>query len=136
MADRIAIFNNGKIVQDGSPADVYERPRSRFVADFVGSSNVMSPAFSLAHGGPSSWASIRPEKIRILSAGEKAPSGHGSAEGVVSAVHYQGAVSRVVIMVEDTRLSAAIPAQGEHFTEGQRALFIWPQASVTAMDAE
>ena len=40
MADRVAIFNEGRIVQAGSPADVYERPRSRFVADFVGSSNV------------------------------------------------------------------------------------------------
>ena len=50
MADRVAIFNEGKIVQAGSPTEVYERPRSRFVADFVGSSNVMSPEFSSAHG--------------------------------------------------------------------------------------
>ena len=41
MADRVAVFNDGKIVQVGAPADVYERPRSRFVADFVGSSNVL-----------------------------------------------------------------------------------------------
>ena len=37
MADRVAIFNDGKIVQVGAPADIYEKPRSRFVADFVGS---------------------------------------------------------------------------------------------------
>ena len=42
MADRVAIFNDGKIVQVGSPVDVYERPQSRFVADFVGSSNVLA----------------------------------------------------------------------------------------------
>ena len=48
MADRVAIFNDGKIVQVDSPADIYERPRSRFVADFVGSSNVLSPAFAAA----------------------------------------------------------------------------------------
>ena len=47
MADRVAIFNDGKIVQVGVPDDVYERPRSRFVADFVGSSNVLSPAFAV-----------------------------------------------------------------------------------------
>ncbi len=45
MADRVAIFNDGKIVQVGSPEDIYERPNTQFVADFVGSSNVLSPAF-------------------------------------------------------------------------------------------
>ena len=52
MADRVAIFNDGKIVQVDSPADIYERPRSRFVADFVGSSNVLSPAFAAAMAEP------------------------------------------------------------------------------------
>ena len=37
MADRVAVFNDGRIVQVGTPAEVYERPRTRFVADFVGS---------------------------------------------------------------------------------------------------
>ena len=36
MADRVAVFNDGKIVQVGAPADVYQRPRSRFVADLWG----------------------------------------------------------------------------------------------------
>ena len=48
MADRVAIFNEGRIVQIGAPADVYERPQTRFVADFVGSSNVLGPEFSAA----------------------------------------------------------------------------------------
>src|SRR5918992_5267002 len=45
MADRVAIFNHGKIVQVGEPQEIYERPRTRFVADFVGSSNVRPPDF-------------------------------------------------------------------------------------------
>jgi putative spermidine/putrescine transport system ATP-binding protein len=45
MSDRVAIFSQGRIVQVGSPEDVYERPNSRFVADFVGSSNLLSPEF-------------------------------------------------------------------------------------------
>ena len=44
MADRVAVFNDGRIVQVGSPEDIYERPRTRFVADFVGGSNVIEPA--------------------------------------------------------------------------------------------
>ena len=66
MADRVAIFNDGKIVQVGSPSDIYERPRSRFVADFVGSSNVLSPAFAASHGGAAKWTSLRPEKIGVF----------------------------------------------------------------------
>src|SRR5262245_31644964 len=63
MANRVAIFNDGKIVQVGTPSDVYERPTSRFVADFVGSSNVLPPEFAAAHGGTSAWTSLRPERI-------------------------------------------------------------------------
>ena len=69
MADRVAIFNDGKIVQVDSPADIYERPRSRFVADFVGSSNVLSPAFAASHGGAAKWTSLRPEKVDVFAAG-------------------------------------------------------------------
>ena len=43
MADRVAVFNEGRIVQVGTPTEVYERPRTRFVADFVGGSNVLEP---------------------------------------------------------------------------------------------
>jgi putative spermidine/putrescine transport system ATP-binding protein len=50
MADRVAIFNEGKIVQVGSPEEIYERPKTKFVADFVGSSNVLSPASSKSAG--------------------------------------------------------------------------------------
>ena len=74
MADRVAIFNDGKIVQVGSPADVYERPRSRFVADFVGSSNVLSPAFAAGHGGAAKWTSLRPEKVGVFAAGSAVPA--------------------------------------------------------------
>ena len=44
MADRVAVFNEGKIVQAGTPEEIYNRPKTRFVADFVGSSNVIAPA--------------------------------------------------------------------------------------------
>ena len=43
MADRVAVFNHGRIEQVGDPKEIYERPRTRFVADFVGGSNVIEP---------------------------------------------------------------------------------------------
>ena len=45
MADRIAVFNDGRIQQLGTPEEVYKQPRTRFVADFVGSSNILPPEF-------------------------------------------------------------------------------------------
>ena len=68
MANRVAVFNDGRIMQVGSPEDIYQRPNSRFVADFVGSSNVLPPDFVARHGGQRRWASLRPEAVRISSA--------------------------------------------------------------------
>ena len=50
MADRVAVFNAGRIAQVGTPQEIYERPRTRFVADFVGSSNVLPPALAARFG--------------------------------------------------------------------------------------
>ncbi|HLC08351.1 MAG TPA: ABC transporter ATP-binding protein, partial [Methyloceanibacter sp.] len=83
MADRVAIFNDGKIVQVGVPTDVYERPQSRFVADFVGSSNVLSPSFASLHGGAAKWTSLRPEKVGVHAPGTAAPAQSAHADGEV-----------------------------------------------------
>src|SRR6187401_795351 len=45
MANRVAVFNDGRVMQVGTPEEIYRRPQSRFVADFVGSSNVLAPDF-------------------------------------------------------------------------------------------
>ena len=134
MADRVAIFNEGRIVQAGTPADIYERPRSRFVADFVGSSNVMAPEFSRQHGGPTGWVSLRPEAIRV-----EAPRGKvqpGSADGQIIGLHYQGALTRVVIMADGTRLIAAVPSGSIAFAEGDTARFTWDRAALVPMAAD
>ena len=65
MADRVAVFNDGRIMQVGTPEDIYQRPRSRFVADFVGSSNVLPPDFVQRYAGQQRWGSLRPEAIRV-----------------------------------------------------------------------
>ena len=134
MADRVAIFNEGKIVQAGPPSEIYERPRSRFVADFVGSSNVMSPEFSKSHGGPEAWVSLRPEKINILTGDQKVVSNQFNAEGRITAIHYQGAVTRVVIDAKGTRLSATLPATSKALAEGQTVRFIWAKDAIVEME--
>ena len=134
MADRVAIFNDGKIVQVGSPADIYERPRSRFVADFVGSSNVVSPEFCTSHGAPACWASLRPEKIRVFPADTTVPAEHGHADGTVKMIGYQGAVTRFNVACGGLRITAEMPADGADFKEGEKVRLIWPKAAMVAME--
>ncbi|GAB1361417.1 ABC transporter ATP-binding protein [Rhodobacter sp.] len=102
MADHLAVFNQGKIAQIGSPQDIYDRPASRFVADFVGSSNVLPPALTRALGGPSGWASLRPESVRLAQTGPVC--------GPVTGLRYLGAATRVVIDAGGTEIAALVPA--------------------------
>lgn len=113
MADSLAVFNEGKIAQIGTPAEVYARPRTRFVADFVGSSNVLSPAVTRAFGGPDRWASLRPEALRLT------PADGVTLSGTVTAHRYLGAGNRVSVAVGGAEISAlvasgqALPAIGQ-----------------------
>src|SRR5438552_1174962 len=67
MSDRLAVFNAGRIEQVGTPAEVYERPASPFVAGFVGTSNLISGDAAHAIIGEQGTFTVRPEKIRIAS---------------------------------------------------------------------
>lgn len=101
MADRIAVFSDGKIVQAGTPEEIYRRPQTRFVADFVGSSNVLSPQAMESLGGEARWASLRPEAIRI---GENGP-----LTGKLLSRSFLGSVTRIQVMVRNVALAAIVP---------------------------
>ncbi len=104
MADRVAVFSDGRIRQVGTPADVYQRPNSPFVADFVGSSNVLPPDFVEGLIGERRWASLRPEALRI--------GGAGDLRGTVTARNYLGPVTRLALDAAGLRLHAVV-ASGE-----------------------
>ena len=76
MSDRIAVMNGGRVEQVGTPTEIYERPRTRFVADFIGEINILDG------GGP--LRALRPEKIRLV-----APDGARLA-GMVETANYLG----------------------------------------------
>lgn len=134
MANRVAIFNEGRIVQVGSPADIYERPQSRFVADFVGSSNVLSPAFAAGHGGAAKCTSLRPERIGVFPAGTAVPAAHAHADGEIKTISYQGAVTRLCVQAEDTRITAEVPADAACFEQGDSVRLIWPKSAMVTME--
>ena len=133
MADRVAIFNQGRIVQVGTPEDIYERPRTRFVADFVGSSNVVPPSFSKSQGLPEKWASLRPEKIIVLGMKEKLSPGYGSVTGAISSIHYQGAATRLHVKLADST-SLSVIAQGNSHAAGATLRLAWPKQALHLLD--
>lgn len=97
MSDRIAVFNNGKIEQIGTPTEIYERPATRFVAGFVGTSNILEGAQSLRLMGREGTFAIRPEKIHLVEADTPVSGDSCCVNGVVREVIYLGASTRYAI---------------------------------------
>lgn len=91
MADRIAVFNDGQIIQIGTPIEIYEKPANEFVAGFVGISNLLHEVASKEILGKTGTFSIRPEKIKIGSAFDR------KASGIVTQVQFIGSFTRVDI---------------------------------------
>ncbi len=98
MADRIAVFNSGNIVQMGTPREIYEEPNSEFVAGFVGISNLIHQAGSVI--------SIRPEKIKLGRQFDRVLTGS------VSNVMFLGAITRVDVNIGSDTLSILIENDG------------------------
>jgi putative spermidine/putrescine transport system ATP-binding protein len=92
MSDRLAVFDQGRIEQLGTPAEVYERPANAFVAGFVGVSNVIE------RGGKS--YAIRPEKIRMTDVGATPARGEQAETGRIREVVYAGMVTRYVVALD------------------------------------
>ncbi|MCB1355157.1 MAG: ABC transporter ATP-binding protein [Maritimibacter sp.] len=128
MADRVAVFNHGKIVQLGPPEDIYQRPRTRFVADFVGSANVLSPDLCARAGEPGGWASLRAEVVGI------APAGQGRLDGTVVSSRYMGPVNRIVVDVGDNTITADLAALHAAPSEGERVALTWADGALHRMD--
>ena len=125
MADHLAVFNEGRIAQIGTPQDIYDRPATRFVADFVGSSNVLPPALTRALGGPEAWASLRPEAVRLAAT--------GPVSGPVTALRYLGAGTRVALRLGETEVAALIPAGQPLPAEGETAAITFDPAALHVM---
>ncbi|MGH2401463.1 MAG: ABC transporter ATP-binding protein [Candidatus Limnocylindria bacterium] len=104
MSDRMAVFNLGRIEQVGSPAEVYERPATPFVAGFVGTSNLIGGEAAPALIGRTGTFTIRPEKIHVAALDEPVGPDEGSATGVIRTVVYLGS---------DTRYHVALDAGAE-----------------------
>ncbi|MFD1328660.1 ABC transporter ATP-binding protein [Mycoplana ramosa] len=130
MADRIAVFNDGKIQQLGTPEDVYKRPQTRFVADFVGSSNVLAPKFVESLGYPARYASLRPEDLALGEDG----TDRKRFSGTVVATSFLGASNRITVETAGTRVAAMIPASIDVPSQGSDVTLSFAAEDLHLMD--
>jgi putative spermidine/putrescine transport system ATP-binding protein len=100
MSDRLAVMNNGRIEQVGTPAEVYEKPSTAFVAGFVGVSNILEGAAARAVTGTDGAFTVRPEKLRMVDRGATAGANECTATGTVREVIYVGSYTRYVIALD------------------------------------
>ncbi|MEX0946566.1 MAG: ABC transporter ATP-binding protein, partial [Acidimicrobiia bacterium] len=100
MSDRLAVFNDGKVEQVGTPGDVYENPRNEFVAGFVGVSNIISGELALQLRGATEPFTVRPEKIFVAGPNHPVAPGECSVEGLVKDVTYLGAFNRYRVAID------------------------------------
>jgi putative spermidine/putrescine transport system ATP-binding protein len=128
MADRVAVFNDGRIMQIGTPQEIYQRPATRFVADFVGSSNVLPPDFVSRTAGRESWASLRPEAIRLVDA-----DGH---KAVVMSRSFLGGQTRLGLEARGQKLIALVPSTGAVPEEGDTIRIAWRPEDLHLMEGE
>jgi putative spermidine/putrescine transport system ATP-binding protein len=133
MSDRMAVMANGKIEQIGPPVEVYERPATEFVADFIGISNV------LERDGVRFV--VRPEKLRMIEEGQEAPRGMVVEAGVVEQVVYVGMSTRYIVRLDRGEQLVAVrqnmdaPGQALRY-EGRRIHLAWVPGHTYVLDRQ
>jgi putative spermidine/putrescine transport system ATP-binding protein len=100
MSDRLAVFNRGRIEQVGTPADLYERPATAFVAGFVGTSNLLRGGVAESLVGSPGLFTVRPEKIRLAEPGAPVAPDEVGADGRIRTVVYLGPDTRYVVALD------------------------------------
>jgi putative spermidine/putrescine transport system ATP-binding protein len=110
MSDRVAVFHQGRIEQVGTPAEIYERPATPFVAGFVGTSNLLDGQSAQQIVGAPGTYSIRPEKIRVLKESAESAEADTADEPELSTA--TGTVAEVVYLGDATRFLVDLDAGG------------------------
>jgi ABC-type Fe3+/spermidine/putrescine transport system ATPase subunit len=149
MSDRIGVMNGGRLEQVGSPIEIYRSPRTRFVATFVGDTNLLEPGrdeigrpllnSSLYHApqgdSPGRLWSIRPEQILVGSAARNASE---KADAFVENVVFLGTQVRYQLRIGDgpqaLRLIAIAPSSQEMLREGGSAQVGWSPDDIVTLE--
>jgi len=165
MSDRIAVMNNGRYEQLGDPEVLYEHPRTRFVAGFLGVSNLLpttrdgsangAAAFKMADGSPvqvpasvldgrtgSVALGVRPEKIRLFEPQDDVPGGLNRLAGTISDASYLGVSTQYIVTLADGHKVTVYEqnvqraTKSELWSTGEQVVLAWsPEHSFIVDDA-
>ena len=140
MSDRLAVFSGGRIEQVGAPADVYERPATRFVAGFVGTSNLITGDGAERIIGRRGTFTIRPEKIHLAEAGATVGADEYAADGTIQDVVYLGSDTRYVVDLEAgarlvvTQQNLATSSTEALAQQGKAVRLVWKRQHALAIE--
>jgi len=161
LGTRIGVMDQGRLVQVDAPRDLYEYPKNRFIADFVGSVNIFEGQVTedesdhlrvgsaalggeiyIDHGmscqlGQTVWVAVRPEKMRLRREPPEGPVG-GAAQGVVEDIAYMGGLSHYrVALPSGQRVRATLANRDRHDADAptwEETVWIsWPPAAGVAL---
>jgi putative spermidine/putrescine transport system ATP-binding protein len=141
LCDRLAVFNDGHIEQIGKAREVYENPVNRFVADFVGTSNVLDGIAAKELVGKPGMFVVRPERIGVFAPGTDAVPGVRTVEATVFEIIYAGPTTRITahtrlgVTLTATVLTAStwLPPDLRH---GSPITLAWPEKAVHTLSIE
>lgn len=161
MADVIAVMNEGRIVQMGSPVELYENPRTEFVANFLGVSNLLPgrvterrseaivvdvngqeitvPARRSMADGEQIHVGVRPEKLHVSSTSEPAPEGHNALDGEIVGDAFTGIGTQFQVRLASGQVIVAFAqnlSAGPRLTIGDRIRVHWDLEHTFALEHE
>ena len=124
MSDRIAVMNKGRVEQVGAPTEIYERPRTRFVADFIGEINLLEDG--------ARPRALRPEKIRLVQASE------ARLVGVVETANFLGGATLYRVWADNRTFLARETHAGERSPRGpgDPVGLVWNDSDTVTLEAE
>ncbi len=160
MADTVAVMNAGRIEQMGDPGEIYELPRTVFVANFLGQSNLLEgrrvvdgeilgievhgeqvrvPRSRSSSTGAATIVGVRPEKLTILDAPDagRVPDGHNRLTGRVTDVSYTGVSTQYLVMTpwgQELSVFEQNRVVGDRSAVGDAVIVHWAPEHTFALD--
>jgi putative spermidine/putrescine transport system ATP-binding protein len=137
MSDRVAVFNQGRIEQMASARELYAKPRTPFVARFVGGANVAEGDVAAKLAGSNGAFAVRTENVQVLAPGGPPPHDAMITDGTVLDVQYHGATSRWQVSLDAGVIFSATrsTAESAHLPSapGDRVRLAWPRESMVPL---
>jgi len=134
MADRIAVFNHGRIEQLGTPRGLYVKPRTAFVARFVGGANVFEGALAERLSGNAKPFAVRAENIRIDRSHSAVDGEAMHCLGTVADVQYHGATNRLQVKLDSGEILAALIADSAAPAVATPVRLTWSRADAVPLE--